>query len=62
MTARLRGSAQYERAAVGLAVYIISSMVQTDHEGSIKHESEQRSKGDGSDHSPRFYPSSFDDK
>ena len=62
MTARLRGSAQYERAAIGLAVHVIRSMLNEDVEGNVKHEYEQKEKAAEGSQSPRFYPSSFEDK
>jgi hypothetical protein len=58
MTARLRGSAQYERAAVGLAIHIISSMIQTEGESKVKHEDEQQSKAEEKGSNPSYYPAS----
>jgi hypothetical protein len=58
MTARLRGSAQYERAAVAAAIHVISSMIQTEGKGRVKHEYEQQSKAEEKDSNPSYYPAS----
>jgi len=55
-TARLRGIAQYERAAVAATIHVISGMIQNDSGGKVKHEDESKTEQTGSN--PSYYPAS----
>lgn len=56
MTARLRGCVQYERAAIGLAIHIITSAIPPADEDQVKHEDEQKSDGANSTKTQSGYP------
>jgi hypothetical protein len=56
MTARLRGSAQYERAAVTATIHVISGLIHIEGEGKVKHEDESQSKAEETSSSPSYYP------
>jgi len=62
MTARLRGSAQYEKAAVRLAVHIIGGLMTSEVEGGIRHEDEEELRSYGQMKSPGYYPASLTSK